>query len=159
MIKKSIHPKKYRKFTWKKNIIFFCLPRKKLSSYFSNIRRTRFDQSSPVQLVSEIQKTQKISKIFFFTFFSSSFFFKKKLKNKCYPLSFSILGWCNSTRALQSAPFQNPGRVPWAWQPTDERKSSCLILDFQISPSHCFCRLACLLLCLELVLSILTITL
>ena len=33
-----------------------------LSSQFSNIRRTRFDQSSPVKPVSEIQKSKKKSK-------------------------------------------------------------------------------------------------
>ena len=53
---------------------------KKLSSQFSNIRRTRFDHSSPFQLVSEIQKSQKISKNPFF--FSSSFFSSKNQREK-----------------------------------------------------------------------------
>ena len=39
----------------------------------------------------------------------------KKILKKCYPLSFPILVILNSTRALQSSPFQNPGGVPWAW--------------------------------------------
>ena len=30
-------------------------------------------------------------------------------KKKCYPLSFTILGGCDSNRAVQSSPFQNPG--------------------------------------------------
>ena len=58
---------------------------------------------------------------------------KKKIfsKKKCYTLSFPILGGRNSTRALQSTPFKNPGGVPWAWRsPKDKgRKSLCLILD------------------------------
>ena len=35
-----------------------------------------------------------------------------KKRKKCYPLSFPILGGRNSTRALQSTPFQNPGGYP-----------------------------------------------
>ena len=111
MIKKSKKiSKNFKNSLEQKNIIFFLL-KKKLSSYFSNIRRTRFDQSSPVQLVSEIQKTQKISKNLFFTFFSSYFFFFN-FKNKCYPLSFSILGGRDLTRALQSTLFQISGGLP-----------------------------------------------
>ena len=44
------------------------------------------------------------------------FFAKKTEEEKCYPVSFSILGGRNLTRALQSSPFQNPGEVAWAWQ-------------------------------------------
>ena len=36
------------------------------------------------------------------------------LQKKCYPLSFSKLGGCDSTRALQSSLFLNPGSVAWA---------------------------------------------
>jgi hypothetical protein len=35
----------------------------------------------------------------------------KKERKKCYPLGFPILGGRDSTRALQSSPFQNPGGV------------------------------------------------
>ena len=36
---------------------------------------------------------------------------KKKIaeRKKCYPFSFPILGGRNSTKALKSSPFQNPG--------------------------------------------------
>ena len=44
----------------------------------------------------------------FFIFYFFIFFFSPKEK-KCYPLSFPILGGRDSTRALQSSPFQNPG--------------------------------------------------
>ena len=73
---------------------------------------------------------------FFFTFFCLIFFSSpKKIRKKCYPLSFPILGGRDSTRALQSTPFQNTGGVVWAWRRTnggqteDRRKSLCLILD------------------------------
>ena len=36
-----------------------------------------------------------------------SFFCQKKQQEKCYPLSFPILGGCDSTKALQSSLFQN----------------------------------------------------
>ena len=64
----------------------------------------------------KIQKSQKILKNPFFCFFLCwTFFFSPK--KKCYPLNFPIIGGCNSTRALQSSPFQNPpGGVPWAWR-------------------------------------------
>ena len=45
-----------------------------------------------------LEKSQKISKIHFF----SSFFKNKFCLKKCYSLSFPILGGNNSTRALQS---------------------------------------------------------
>ena len=47
------------------------------------------------QKSENLKKSQKIT------------FFEKK----CYPLSFPILGGRDSTRALQSTPFQNPGAV------------------------------------------------
>ena len=37
---------------------------------------------------------------------------KKLITKKCNPFSFPILGGRDSTRALQSIPFQNPGGVP-----------------------------------------------
>ena len=68
----------------------------------------------------------------------NNFFSKKKIeekkicwKKKCYPLSFPILGGRDSTRALQSTPFQNPGGVVRAWRTKkneERRKSLCLIL-------------------------------
>jgi hypothetical protein len=44
--------------------------------------------------------------------FKKKKFAEKKEEKKCYPLSFPILGGRDSTRALQSTPFQNPGGVP-----------------------------------------------
>ena len=53
------------------------------------------------------KKSQKISKITFFIFI---FFIFEKLfvaeEKKCFSLSFPILGGRDSTRALQSSPFQ-----------------------------------------------------
>ena len=55
-------PDRFRNTKFKKNLkksIFFLFfkdflaEKKNLSSYFSNIRRTQYDQSSPVQPVSE----------------------------------------------------------------------------------------------------------
>ena len=67
-------------------------------------------------------------------------------QKKCYSLSFPLLGGRDLTRALQSTPFQNPGRVPWAWHTdggrTDERKSSCLILDGEVTICSLFRRRA-----------------
>ena len=48
----------------------------------------------------------------------------EKKRKKCYSLSFPIFGGCESTRALQSSPFQNPGGVAWAWQSRSSRSSS-----------------------------------
>ena len=41
---------------------------------------------------------------------------KKMWKKKCYPLSILMLGGRDSTRPLQSTPFQNPGGVAQALQ-------------------------------------------
>ena len=82
------------------------------------------DQRSPVQPNPEKTpgKIWKFSK-------NNVFFFKKSEKRKeekkcwkkCYYLSFLILVGRNSTRDLQSTPFQNPGGVPQVWQsPKDE---------------------------------------
>ena len=50
-------------------------------------------------------------------------------RKRCYPLSFSISGGRNLTRALQSSPFQNPGgRVPWAWR--SPRQTKILVSNF-----------------------------
>ena len=50
-----------------------------------------------------------------------------KCKKKSYPLSFPILRERDSTRALQSSPFQNQGGVAQALQTeNDGRKSLCL---------------------------------
>ena len=56
---------------------------------------------------------------------------KKRRRKKCYPLSFPILGGRNSTRALQSSSFQNPGSYPEreVRRTNKRRKSSCLILN------------------------------
>ena len=58
-----------------------------------------------VQKSKNLKKSQKISKIHFFS--QKKFFWKKfPQKKKGYPLSFPILGGRDSTRALQSSPFQ-----------------------------------------------------
>ena len=80
-----------------------------------------------------LQKT-----IFLKNFFLIFFFSEEK---KCYTLSFPILGGRNSTRALQSSTFQNPGGVPWCLRRRTDggRKSLCLILDsstFQHIPAY-----------------------
>ena len=80
-----------------------------LSSQFSNIRRMQFDQTSQVQPLSEIQKSQKTSKNHFFFYFFFAFFFLLYKKNKSYPLSFRILGGRDSTRAIQSTRFRIQG--------------------------------------------------
>ena len=56
MVKKYKNPEKSQKIS---KIPFFLAPKKMVSFLFSNIRRTQFDQSSPVQPVSEIQKSFK----------------------------------------------------------------------------------------------------
>ena len=61
-------------------------------SSFSNIRRTRFDQTSPVQPVPEIWKYQKISQIhFFFLFFLEEKKRRKKEKKNAILLVFQYL--------------------------------------------------------------------
>ena len=52
------------------------------------------------------EKSQKysFSIIFFYFFFNLFYFFFAK--KKCYPLSFPVLGGPDSTKALQSSPFQ-----------------------------------------------------
>ena len=53
------------------------------------------------------EKSQKISKIHFFcNFFSEKKKKNRAKKNRFFPLSFPILGGRDSTRALQSSPFQ-----------------------------------------------------
>ena len=64
----------------------------------------QFYQSSPVLPNSEKFMLKKLENS------QKKKFFKKI--NKCYPLSFPILGGRYSTRALQSSPFQNPGGGP-----------------------------------------------
>jgi hypothetical protein len=57
---------------------------------------------------------EKIPKTFQKIAFFSSFLLKFKIyfsAKQCYPHSFPILGRRDSTRALQSGPFQNPGGV------------------------------------------------
>ena len=66
-----------------------------------------------------VQKSENLKKSQKFTFFQKTLFFEifffflpqKKEEKKGYPLSFPILGGCDSTRALQSSPFQNSGGV------------------------------------------------
>ena len=67
-------------FFWK--FLFFAKI-KMLSSQFSNIRSTRFNQSSTVQPVSEIRKSLKSQKI--------TFFQQKKIEEKKAVKNFSIL--------------------------------------------------------------------
>ena len=59
----------------------------------------------------------------------SLFFNRFFCQKKCFPFSFPILGGRDSTTALQSTQFQNPG-VPWVWwTKSGGRKSLCLIVD------------------------------
>ena len=60
----------------------------------------------PYKKVKNGQKSENLEKSQKLLFFFFSFLLKK-----CYPLSFSILGGRDSTRALQYTPFQNPGGV------------------------------------------------
>ena len=77
MVKKSENPRKSQKiskihfFYFKKKFSPQKRKQKMLSSLFSNIRRKRFYQSSPVQPVSEIQKSRTIFK-------KKPFFFNEK---------------------------------------------------------------------------------
>ena len=48
------------------------------------------------------------------------YLFAEKIRKRCFPLKFPILGICNSTRALQFSQFQNTG-VVWAWRSPGER--------------------------------------
>ena len=72
------------------------------------------------------------------TTFFIFFFVCRKKEKKCYPLSFTILGGHDLTRALQSSPFQNPGGNPErdggggrGGQTNQPRKSLCLISTFK----------------------------
>ena len=89
-------------FFQQQKIYKFFSPQKMLFSQFSNIRRMRFDQSSPVQPVSEIKKSQKIS--------TSPFFQKKNFNFFCSPEKKKMLSSQFSnirrTRFDQSSPFQ-----------------------------------------------------
>ena len=67
---------------------------------------------------------------FFLSFFVLNFFSPRKKKKKCYPLSFPMLGGSDSTRALQSAPFQNPGGVIRAWRTNEWRTKEILVSNF-----------------------------
>ena len=89
---------------------------------------TRALQSSPFQKFENLKKSQKIP------FFNKKNVREKKIAEKnCYSLSFPVLGGRDSTRALQSSPFQNPGGSPEPDGRTDgQRKSSCLIKDVNV---------------------------
>ena len=69
-------------------------------------------QASPI-LRRKIPKNLKKS-----LFFQNISFFQKKLfkyfccLKKCYPLSFTLLGGCDLTRALQSSPFRIQKGLP-----------------------------------------------
>ena len=71
--------------------------------------------SKNLEKSENLKKYQKIQINHFFFKKSQNFenicFAEKKKKKKCYPLSFPILGGRDSTRALQSTPFQNRGGV------------------------------------------------
>ena len=57
---------------------------------------------------------------------------EKEKKEKCYPLSFPILLGRDSTRALQSNPFQNPGGVG-GYRERDARRMEILVYNFGYS--------------------------
>ena len=69
---------------------------------------TRALQSSPFQKYKNLEKSQKT------LFFREKKCEEKQIRRekKCFPLSFPILGGCDSTRALQFSLFQNPGGSP-----------------------------------------------
>ena len=88
---------------------FFAKKKKCYPLSFPTLGRrdsTRALKSSPFPKFEILEKSQKI------TFFLNFFIFEreknaeKKIKKKCYPLSFPVLGGRDSTRALQSSPFQ-----------------------------------------------------
>ena len=70
---------------------------------------TRFNQSPPVQPTPEKKNLKKSGKSQKITFFLKSEEEEKNRQKKCCPHSLPILGGRDSTRALQSSPFQNPG--------------------------------------------------
>ena len=120
MVKKSKNPDKSLKFNTKKNkikkkIVFAKIKKNAILLVFQyKMGAIRPELSSPAHFRNmKISKNPKNSLFsFFFVFFEEKFFCQKRKEKKCYPLSFPILGGRNSTRALQSTLFQNPGGVP-----------------------------------------------
>ena len=124
--KSKKNPKKIQKIQKSKN------PKnlKKIQKKSINPKKSKMSIKNPqnpkiFRNGQKIQKSQNILKNFknsLFLIFFCNFFFAEK---KCYYISFLILGGRNSTRALQSTPFQNPGGSPERDTRTDQRKSSC----------------------------------
>ena len=111
--KKIVPKSKNLKNIWKIIFYFFLPPKKMLFPILGGRNSTRALQSSL------FQKYKNLKKYFLkITFFTQKNLRKKKFSwgEKCYPLSFAILGGRYLTRALQSSLFQNPGGVPWAWR-------------------------------------------
>ena len=125
MVQYSEKPKKITFFHFSL-LFFFCAENKikMLSSQFSNIRRTPFNQSSPVQPVSEIRTSQKISKnhfsYYFFVFSPSS-----KFSN------IRRTGFDQSSPVHPVSDFRGGSLSVTDGQRTKDevRKSSCLIQD------------------------------
>ena len=83
-------------------------------------------------MVKKSENPKRSPKILKITFFTFSFCLKKQLpkkrRKKCYPLSFPILGGCNSTRDLQSSLFQKYKNLKKSQKITLKkfRKGKCL---------------------------------
>ena len=83
------------------------------------------------------EKSQKISKNQFKQQnINKKIIVEKEKKEKCYPLSFPILLGRDSTRALQSNPFQNPGGVG-GYCERDARRMEILLYNFGYSVGSC----------------------
>ena len=63
----------------------------------------------------------------------------RKKKKECYPFSFSILGVRDSTRALQSSPFQNPGGggLSVTEEEEEEEKKEILVSNIGLLTDEC----------------------
>ena len=81
------------------------------------IQKKSIIKAPTIQKLSKmLKKIDNLEKSLKKSFFSSNYYFffylpeeKKLPEEKCFPLSFPVLGGRNLTRALQSSPFQNPG--------------------------------------------------
>ena len=110
VVKKSKNHKKSQKLTFSFFFNFFLSKKSYPLSFpiLGGHDSTRAFQSSLFQKY----KNLKISNHFFVKKKKKIKKLSEKKKKKCYPFSFPILGGRDSTRALQSTPFQNPRGGP-----------------------------------------------
>ena len=87
-----------KKRNWKRKKIFIKKKPKKLSKMVTKLKNLKKRKNCQEQIRIWQRKKNIIKK-------NTEKIVKKK-----------ILGAHNSTRALQSTPFPNPGGIPWAWQ-------------------------------------------